>query len=191
VDQDGAILDTIVRRRRDKQAAKSFFRRLLKGCQHVPRVPITDQPKSHAAARREMLPSVEHRQRRYLNSRAENSHQLTRQRERRMQGFESPGHARRPLGASGPIAQHFRPRRHRFSAPAYRQGMRHRSDPWREITRLHRRLGMTGWGGCVFACRILMWTGNKLTYMDPPPVSRDGRAATRKRADAGIYPASD
>jgi hypothetical protein len=32
---------------------------------------------------------------------------------------------------------------------------------------------------------------NKLTYMDPPPVSRDGRAATRKRADAGIYPASD
>jgi hypothetical protein len=33
--------------------------------------------------------------------------------------------------------------------------------------------------------------GNKLTYMDPPPVSRDGRAATRKRADAGIYPASD
>src|SRR6266850_2328655 len=45
--------------------------------------------KSSAAAKRENLPSVEHRQPRYLNNRAENSHQPTRQRERRMQGFTS------------------------------------------------------------------------------------------------------
>ena len=53
-----------------------------------------------------MLPSVEHRQHRYLNNRAENSHQPTRQRERRMQRFKSPGHAQRFLAAYGPIAQH-------------------------------------------------------------------------------------
>ena len=50
-----------------------------------------------------------------------NSHQPTRQRERRMQRCKSPGHAQRFLSAYGPIAQHFRPRRHRFAAPAYRQ----------------------------------------------------------------------
>ena len=59
----------------------------------VPRVIITDKLKSYGAAKREILPGVEPRQHRYLNNRAENSHQPTRQRERRMQGFKSPGHA--------------------------------------------------------------------------------------------------
>jgi putative transposase len=83
-----------------------------------------------------MLPSVEHRQHRYLNNRAENSHQPTRQWERRMQRFKSPGHAQRFLAAYGPIAQHFRPRRHRLSAPEYRQEMSTRFDTWGEITSL-------------------------------------------------------
>jgi putative transposase len=79
---------------------------------------------------------VEHRQHRYLNNRAENSHQPARQRERRMQGFKSPGHAQRFLAAYGLIAQHFRPRRHLFTAPKYRQEMAHRFRIWREITSL-------------------------------------------------------
>jgi putative transposase len=95
---------------------------------------ITDKLKSYGAAKRELLPSVEHRQHRYLNNRAENSHQPTRQRERRMQRFKSPGHAQRFLAAYGPIVQHFRPRRHRFSALAYRQEMRKRFQIWQAIT---------------------------------------------------------
>jgi putative transposase len=117
VAQEGNVLDILVQSRRHKQAAKKCFRKLLKGCQYVPRVIITDKLKSYGAAKRESLPGVEHRQHRYLNNRAENSHQPTRQRERRMQGFKSPGHAQRFLAAYGPIAQHLRPRRHRFSAP--------------------------------------------------------------------------
>jgi putative transposase len=136
VDQDGHVLDILVQRRRDKQAAKRFFRKLLKGLAYVPRVIITDKLKSYGAAKREMLPGVEHRQHRYLNNRAENSHQPTRQRERRMQRFKSPGHAQRFLSAYGPIAQYFRPRRHRWSAPAYRQEMSQRFDTWRDITNL-------------------------------------------------------
>jgi putative transposase len=93
VDQAGNILDILVQRRRDKHAAKRFFRKLLKGLMYVPRVIITDQLRSYGAAKREILPSVEHRQHRYLNNRAENSHQPTRQRERRMERFKSPGHA--------------------------------------------------------------------------------------------------
>jgi putative transposase len=136
VDQDGNVLDILVQRRRDQKAAKKFFRKLLKGLTYVPRVMITDKLKSYGAAKRELLPGVEHRQHRYLNNRAENSPQPTRQRERRMQGFKSPGHAQRFLSAYGPIAQHFRPRRHRVSASAYRQEMRYRFDTWQDLTNL-------------------------------------------------------
>jgi putative transposase len=136
VDQDGNVLDILVQSRRNKQAAKKFFRKLLKGLTYVPRVIITDKLKSYGAAKREILPGVEHRQHRYLNNRAENSHQPTRQRERCLQGFKSPGHAQRFLAAYGPIAQHVRPRRHRVSASAYRQKVRQRFDTWRDITSL-------------------------------------------------------
>jgi putative transposase len=84
VDQEGCVLDILVQRRRNKAAAKKFFRKLLKGLRYVPRVIITDKLKSYDAAKREILPSVEHRQPRYLNNRAENSHPLMRQREWRI-----------------------------------------------------------------------------------------------------------
>ena len=134
VDQDGNILDILVQRRRDKKAAKKFFRKRLKGLTYVPRVIVTNQLASYGAAKRELLPGVEHRPHRYLNNRAEHSHQPTRQRERRMQGFKSPGHAQRFLAAYGPMAQHFRPRRHRRSASAYRQERQQRFHIWSEIT---------------------------------------------------------
>src|SRR5215471_3457060 len=134
VDQEGNVLDILVQRCRDKRAAKKFFRKLLKGWTYVPRVIVTDKLQSYGAAKQEILPGVEHRQHRYLNNRAENSHQPTRQRERRMQRFKSAGHARRFLAAYGPITQHFRPRRHRFSAPAYRQEMQKRFQIWGEVT---------------------------------------------------------
>ena len=101
---------------------------------YVPRVIITDKLKSDGAAKQEILPGVEHRQRRYLNNRCENSHRPTRQQEHRMPGFKSAGHAQRFLSASGPIAQHFRPRRPLLSAPAYRKEMRQRFASWAEVT---------------------------------------------------------
>ena len=136
VDQDGNVLDILVQRGRDKTAAKTFFRKLLKGLTYAPRVIITDKLKSYGAAKREILPGVEHRQHRYLNNRAENAHHPTRQRERRMQGFKSAGHAQRFLAAYGPIAQHFRPRRHLLPASVYRQEMRQRLHTWQELTGL-------------------------------------------------------
>jgi putative transposase len=136
VDQEGHILHILVQRQRDETAAKKFFRRLLKDLRYVPHVIITDKLKSYGAAKCETLPGVEYRQHRYLNTRAENSHQATRQPEQRMQGFKSPGHAQQFLAASGLIAPHFRPRRHRWSASAYRQEMRHKFDTWQDLTNL-------------------------------------------------------
>src|SRR5919199_3402245 len=134
VDQDDNVLDILVQKRRNKQAAKKFFRKLLKGLQYVPRVIITDKLKSYGAAKREILPGVEHRQSRSLNNRCENSHRPTRQREYRMQGFKSAEHAQRFLSAYGPLTQHFRPRRHLLSASAYRREMRQRFESWAAIT---------------------------------------------------------
>lgn len=76
------MLDILVQSCRDKEAAKRFLRKLLKGLQYVPRVIITDKLGSYSAAKTEVMPSVEHRQHKGLNNQAENSHQPTRLRER-------------------------------------------------------------------------------------------------------------
>jgi putative transposase len=100
VDQDGVVLDIMVQARRDANAAKRFFKRLLKGLLYVPRVIVTDKLRSYGVAQRTLLPDVEHRQSRYLNNRAENSHRPTRRRERQMQRFKSPEQAHAFLSRS-------------------------------------------------------------------------------------------
>jgi len=132
VDQDGDVLDIMVQRKRDKKAAKKFFRKLLKGLQYVPRVIITDKLKSYSAARAAVMPSVEHWRQRYQNNRAENSHQPTRLRERVMRRFKSAGHAQRFLSAFGIITSHFRVGRHLYRASAYRQVMNSRFAAWEQ-----------------------------------------------------------
>jgi putative transposase len=134
VDQDGNVLDILVQSRRHKKAARRFFRKLLKGLQYVPRVIITDKLKSYGAAKREILPGVEHRQHKRLNNRAENSHQPTRLREKKMRKFKSARQAQRFLSAFGPIAGHFQPRRHRLCARDYRAILQARFLVWNEIT---------------------------------------------------------
>jgi putative transposase len=134
VDQAGNVLDILVQSRRNKGAAKKFFRKLLKGCQYVPRVLITDKLGSYEAAKKEVMPSVEHRRHRRLNNRAENSHQPTRQRERTMRRFTSPGHAQRFLSTFGPIREHFCPRRHRLRADEYRRERARRFQVWNEVS---------------------------------------------------------
>jgi putative transposase len=80
------------------------------------------------------MPDVAHRQHRYLNNRAENSHQPTRERERRMRRFKSAGHAQRFVEVHGIVASHFRPRRHLLSAADYRRLRSKRFRIWNEIT---------------------------------------------------------
>ncbi|MEV7864033.1 IS6 family transposase [Streptomyces hirsutus] len=134
VDQNGNVLDILVQNRRDKVAARRFFRRLLKRTCSVPRVVVTDKLRSYGAAHREVMPSVEHRSHKGLNNRAENSHQPTRQRERAMKGFRSVGGAQRFLAAFSGISPHFRPRRHLMTATEYRTEMTTRFALWDQAT---------------------------------------------------------
>ena len=134
VDPEDNVLAILVQSRRNKQAAQKFVRKLLKGLRSVPRVIITDKLKSDGAAKREILPGVEQRQSRSRNNRCETSQRPTRQRAYRLPGLKSAGHAQRFLSASGPMAQHCRPRRHLLSAAEYRAEMQNRCESWAEIT---------------------------------------------------------
>ena len=94
---------------------------------------VTDKLASYQVAHRELLPSVTHRRSKYLNNRAENSHQSIRVGERVMKRFAWPGQAQRFLFAFGSIRQHFRPRRHLISAPEWRTEMTNRFAVWNQI----------------------------------------------------------
>jgi putative transposase len=130
VDQDGYVLDEIVQSRRDTKAAKRLLKRLLKkqGC--PPRRMITDKLGSYAAARRQIMPTVEHRSHKGLNNRAENSHLPLRRREHAMQGFRSPGGLQRFVRIFSTVRNLFVPPRSRRSALA---------------THLHRLNAMAEW----------------------------------------------
>ncbi|EJK78250.1 transposase [Rhizobium sp. AP16] len=91
VDQDGYGLDEIVQARRDTKAAKRLLVRLLKKQGLSPKRIVSDKLRSYGAARRNVMPGVEHRSHKGLNNRAENSHAPLRKRERMMQGFRSVG----------------------------------------------------------------------------------------------------
>jgi putative transposase len=118
VDQDGYVLDEIVQARRNTKAAKRLLKRLLKkqGC--PPRRMITGKLGSYAAARRQVMPAVEHRQHKGLNNRAENSHLPLRRRERAMQGFRSPRGLQRFVSVFSAVRNLFVPPQSRHSALA-------------------------------------------------------------------------
>src|ERR1700745_4315009 len=133
VDQTGIVLDVLVQRRRDKKAAKRLLRKLLKKKMRPPRVMITDKLASYGAAKREVMPGIEHRQHKGLNNRAENSHQPTRRRERQMKQFKSAGQAQRFLSAHDQINNLFHLRRDHATAAEHRASRTQTFRVWAEI----------------------------------------------------------
>ncbi len=115
--------------------AKRLLRKLLKKKGIPPRVMITDKLASYGAARREIMPGVEHRQHRGLNNRAENSHQPARRRERIMKRFKSAGQAQRFLSAHDQVANLFR-RPANASATDHRKARAMAFTTWAEVSGL-------------------------------------------------------
>jgi len=134
VDQNGTVLDILVQSRRDTRAAKRLLCKLMKRQCRAPRVMITDKLASYGAAKRAVMPSVEHRKHKGLNNRAENSHQPTRRRERQMKRFKSPGQAQRFLSAHDGINNLFLLRRHQVPATQYRAARTQAMQVWAEVS---------------------------------------------------------
>jgi putative transposase len=120
VGQAEMVLDVLVQSRRDKQAVRRRFRKLLKRQMRSPRVMITAKLASYGAAKKDVMPSVEHHQHKGLNKRAANSHQPMRRRERQMKRFKSAGQAQRFLSAYDGINNLFPLRRHHVTANEHR-----------------------------------------------------------------------
>ncbi|MGF6960905.1 hypothetical protein QFZ97_007284 [Paraburkholderia youngii] len=107
-DQHGAELDILLQKRRDKAAAKRFFNHVLAACADAPGRIVTDQLRSYPAAKADIpeLANVKHvfvKAAARANNRAENSHQPTRERERRMRGFRDPKRTQAFLSSFGLI----------------------------------------------------------------------------------------
>lgn len=136
VDQDGFVIDVLVQSRRNATAAKRLMRKLLKRQGSVPRVMITDKLRSCGAAKREIMPGIELRSHKGLNNRAENSHQPTRQRERVMKKFKSPGHLQRFLSIHDPIANLFHFPRHEMPSTDFREMRSLAIQTWRDIAQV-------------------------------------------------------
>ncbi len=132
--QNGLVLDILVQSRRDTRAAKCLLRKLLKKQTRPPRVMVTGKLASCGAAKREVMPSAGHRKHKGLNNRAENSHQPTWRRERRMRRLKSSGQAQRFLSAHDGINNLFQLRRHHVPAVQHRAAQTQAMQVWAEIS---------------------------------------------------------
>ena len=134
VDQDGMVLNILIQSRRNRVAAKRLLRKLLKRQCRAPRVMITDKLASYGAAKREIMPGVEHRQHKWLNNRAENSHQPTRRRERQMKRFKSPHQAQRFLSVHAQVSNLFHLHHDHLPTAQYRAVRTKAFQTWAEVT---------------------------------------------------------
>ena len=134
VDQEGYVLDEIVQIRRNAKAARRLLTRLLRKQGRPPKRIITDKLGSYGAARRKVMPKVEHRQHKGPNNRAENSHVPIRKRERIMQGFRSWSALQRFVSTFSAVGNHFvPPRSHRSALSTHLHRLRAMAE-WRSVT---------------------------------------------------------
>jgi putative transposase len=132
VDAEGEVLDVLVQSKRNKHAALKLMRQILKKYAFVPARMITDDLRSYGAAARELGIENRHERGRWKNNRAENSHQPTRRRERKMQGFKSPGSAQRFLSTHAAIYNTFNVQRHLSTRQTYRALRSAAMGTWRD-----------------------------------------------------------
>jgi len=135
VDDEGEVLDLVVQRKRDTDAALKLLKRLLKNQPVEPETITTDGLGSYASALRILGLEDRHRPGRLReNNRAENSHLPIRRRERKMQLFKSQASAQRFLTSHAAIYNTFYTQPHLIRRSTLRQFRGTAFDVWNEAT---------------------------------------------------------
>src|SRR6202047_45338 len=120
VDDEGEVLDMLAQSRRDSRAALRLMRKLLRKQGFVPKLLVTDKLRSYGSAFRQLQLTCRHEQGLRKNNRAENSHQVVRRRERKLQRFKSARSAQRFLSLHGAVHNTFNFQRHLISRSTLR-----------------------------------------------------------------------
>src|SRR5580693_8250116 len=134
VDHEGEVLDLLVQRRRDSRAALRLMRKLLRKHGFAPKLLVTDRLRSYASAFRRLRLTCRHEQGLRSNNRAENSHQVVRRRERKMQRFKSARSAQRFLSVHAAVHNTFNLQRHLVSRSTLRIFRLEAAAQWRTAT---------------------------------------------------------
>jgi putative transposase len=134
VDQEGQVLDILVKSKRDKAAAERFFKKVLHYKRQAPRQVVTNRLGSYNQPCADILPDAAHLRGIGAKNRAENSHQPTRLRECRSKRFKSAGQAQRFVSTFSEIGNLFALSRHSVSAASYRELLNRNLVIWASVT---------------------------------------------------------
>jgi putative transposase len=132
VDHEGEVLESFVTKRRDKTATLKFLRKSLKRHGHTETI-VTDRLASYGAALK-VLGAIDKRETgRWLNNRAENSHQPFRRRERAMLRFRQMRSLQKFAALHGSIYNHFNQERTLISRQNFKDRRTAALVAWRQL----------------------------------------------------------
>jgi len=133
VDHEGEVLEAYVTKRRNRKAALRFLRKAMKRYGR-PKTIITDKLGSYRAALRTIGDSARQETGRWLNNRAENSHQPLRRRERAMQRFRQMRSLQKFAAIHSSVYNHFNQERHLYSRENFKLNRAAALAEWRELS---------------------------------------------------------
>ena len=132
VDHEGEVLESFVTKRRDREAALTFLRKAMKQY-GPPRIIVTDRLRSYGAAMKEIGNASRQETGRWLNNRAENSHQPFRRRERPMERFRSAKSLQKFASIHASVHNHFNQYRHLVSRKIFKVNHVAALAEWRQL----------------------------------------------------------
>jgi putative transposase len=132
VDHEGEVLESFVTKKRDRKAALRFLRKAMKRYGR-PEVVVTDQLRSYCAAMKVIGNAERQETGRWLNNRAENSHQPFRRRERAMAKFRSAKSLQKFASIHASVHNHFNQERHLYNRENFKLNRFAAMAEWRQL----------------------------------------------------------
>ena len=132
VDHEGEVLEVFATKRRDRKAALKFLKRMMKRYGRPGSI-VTDRLRSYGAAMKVIGNVANQECGRWLNNRAENSHQPFRRRERAMAKFRDMQTLQKFAAAHASIHNHFNHDRHLNRRDIFKQNRSVALAEWRQL----------------------------------------------------------